>query len=99
MQTAIRDVPRDAALLVNVNNGAVTFNGISFTGQKLEPVETYNIGYWSNTIAPEQKFNYRMLPYLTMQMLVHPYFWIGLGSGFLFILIFSIIRKRWKRRK
>ncbi|MCW3082854.1 MAG: hypothetical protein JWP12_220 [Bacteroidetes bacterium] len=99
MQTALRDLPRDAALLVNVNNGAVTFNGISFTGQKLDPVETYNMDYWSKTVAPEQQFNYRMLPYLTLLMLHHQYFWIGFGSALILLLIFSIIRKRWKRKK
>ena len=50
IQTAIRDVPRDAVLLVNINSGKVSFKGISLTGQKLKNIEEYNIDFWkSNT--------------------------------------------------
>jgi hypothetical protein len=99
IQTAIRDLPRDAVLQVNVASGKVFLNGISLTGQKLEPIENYNLDYWNKTIAPESKFNYRLLPLMTKQMLLHHYFWIGfIFSLFIFVFI-SFIKKRWKRKK
>lgn len=99
MQTAIRDLPRDAVLQVNVNNSVVTFNGISLTGEKLNSIESYNIDYWSKTLAPEEKFNFRMLPYLTKQMLFHNYFWIGFLSSLSILLILRFAYSRWKRKK
>lgn len=53
IQTAIRDTPRDAVLQVQIKNGNIFFKGISLTGQKLEPIETYNIDYWKENTAPE----------------------------------------------
>lgn len=99
MQTAIRDLPRDAVLQVNVKNGVVSFNGISLTGQKLNSIESYNIDYWSHTVADEGKFNFRMLPYLTMQMLKHYYFWIGFVLSLLSIFVFRFLYVKWKRRR
>lgn len=99
MQTAIRDQERDAALLVSVKNGYISFEGVSFTGQKLEPVENYNIDFWNKTIAPEQKFNFRLLPYLTKQMLLHHFFWIGFFTSIILIIVFSLLKKRWKKSK
>jgi calcineurin-like phosphoesterase family protein len=85
IQTAIRDLPRDGVLQVNVTKGVVSLKGISLTGQTLEPVENYNIEYWLKNVPEEDAFSYRMLPYLTMQMLKHRYFWIG-GAVFFFNL-------------
>lgn len=99
MQTAIRDLPRDAVLQVSINNGAVTFKGISLTGRQLENIENYNIDYWNKTVAPEEQFNYRLLPYLAFQMIRHYYFWFGFFSSILFLLIISLIIKKWKRKK
>jgi len=99
MQTAIRDLPRDAALQVNVNNNSVSLKGISFTGQQLQPIESYNMDFWRSTIAPEQKFNYRLLPYLALQMILHFDFWIGFVCALLLTLIIALLRKRWKRKR
>lgn len=98
MQTAIRDMPRDAALQVTVNNGIVSFNGISFSGEKLNSVESYNIDYWNKTIAPEKEFNLRLLPYLAKQMLLHYYFWIGFVSSLLLLFILRFLFVKWKRK-
>ncbi len=99
MQSAIRDQERDAVLQIFINKGVVRFNGISLTGQNLDAVENYNLSFWKNTISPEQKFNYRLLPYLTKQMLLHYYFWIGFVSSL--VLFFSLrwVYKKWKRKK
>ncbi len=99
IQTAIRDLPRDAVLQVNVKDGAVALNGISLTGQKLNPIESYNIDYWSHTVAAEEKFNFRMIPYLTKQMLGHYYFWIGFVSSLLMLLIVRFLYVKWKKRR
>lgn len=99
IQTAIRDLPRDAVLQVNVSNEKIFFKGISFTGQSLEPVTNYNLDYWNKSRIEEKPFNYRLLPYLTMEMLSHYYFWIGLIFGSVFILILILFYKRWKRKE
>ncbi len=99
MQTAIRDLPRDAILQIIINNGAVSMKGISLTGQHLEPIENYNIDYWNKTTAPEQSFNFRLLPYLTKQILINYVFWFGFFFCLILIFSFTFIRKRWRRKK
>lgn len=99
MQTAIRDLPRDAVLQINVNDGNISFKGISLTGQKMEPIENYNIDFWKKTIPPETSFNYRLLPLLFFQMLKHYFFWIGFVSSLIFFFVLKWIFNRWKKRK
>lgn len=99
MQTAIRDLPRDAILQVNIIDGKIYFKGISLTGQILEPIENYNINYWTKNSAPEKSFNYRLLPYLTLQMFKNYFFWIGFIFCCFFILLLRYIMKQWKEKK
>jgi len=99
IQTAIRDLPRDAILQAKIENGIVTFKGISITGQNLKLIEEYNLEYWAKNNPPESAFNYRLIPYLTKQMLLHHYFGIGFLFGGIFILLFILIIKKWRRRK
>ncbi|MGQ0827752.1 MAG: metallophosphoesterase family protein [Bacteroidota bacterium] len=99
IQTAIRDLPRDAVLQINVINNIVSFKGISLTAQQLGPIESYNIEYWSKTIPIQEKFNFRLLPYLTIQILKHQFFWIGFISCGILALFFTLIIKQWKKRK
>jgi hypothetical protein len=99
MQTAIRDLPRDAVLLVTVNNGNILLKGVSLTDEVLKPIEQYNIDYWNKTIPPEQHFNFRLLPYLTIQIISHKDFWIGVFLTVLSFVVFLYIRRRWKKRK
>jgi hypothetical protein len=99
MQSAIRDLPRDAVLKVNVDGKQVRFSGISLTGEHLEPVENYNISYWTRTVAPETQFSFRMLPYYTKQMLMHCYFWIGFFVSLVIVLFVSLLRRKWKKSK
>jgi Calcineurin-like phosphoesterase len=98
MQTAIRDLPRDAVLQIDVKDGTVSLKGISLTGQSLEPIETYNLDYWKQRVDVEEPFNYRLLPLLIMQMLLHHYFWIGFVSSVLLLLLLSFLYNRWKKR-
>jgi hypothetical protein len=99
MQTAIRDLPRDAVLLVTVSAGKISFQGISLTGEQLQPVKNYDVAYWSQHITPEITFNYRLLPYLMLQMITHHFFWIGLVCGALLILVLIGLIKKWKGKK
>lgn len=99
LQTAIRDLPRDAVLQVNVVNGAVSFKGISLTGESLQPIEYYDLKYWNQNNSTEEKFNYRLIPYLTIMMVTHHYFWIGFISSLLLLLILRFFYKKWERNK
>ncbi|MCW3102607.1 MAG: hypothetical protein JWO09_1047 [Bacteroidetes bacterium] len=99
MQTAIRDLPRDAVLLVTANKGAISFKGISLTGQSLEPVEHYGIEYWKRSVPEEEKFNYRLLPLMLFKAVTHLYFWSGFVIALLLFLLLRFVTKRWKKRK
>lgn len=99
MQTAIRDLPRDAVLQINVSEGRVSLKGVSLTGQSLMPIQNYNLEFWNKTIAPEQSFNYRLLPLYTKQIILHHYFWIGFLFCAILFFCFNFILKKWKKRK
>jgi hypothetical protein len=99
IQTAIRDLPRDAVLQVNVNNGGVSFKGISLTGETLKPIEDYNVLFWTKTTPHEEKFNFRLLPLMILQMLTHHFFWIGVITTLISCFLILLIIKRWKRKK
>jgi len=99
MQTAVRDLPRDAVLLVTADKGVISFKGISLTGQSLEPVEHYGIDYWKRSVPEEEKFNYRLLPLLVSKAVTHLYFWSGFVIALLLFLLLSLVVKRWKKRK
>ncbi len=98
IQTAIRDLPRDGILRVKVENSKISFETISFTGNKTPVLESCGLNMWSG--APkETPFNYRLIPLYIKQMLFHRYFWYGILGGILFIFLFSRIRKKVKARK
>ncbi|MCW3071650.1 MAG: hypothetical protein JWO44_1540 [Bacteroidetes bacterium] len=99
MQTAIRDLPRDAVLLVTADKGIISFKGISLTGQSLEPIEHYGIEYWKKSVPEEEKFNYRLLPLMIFKAIMHPYFWSGFAVALLLFLLLRFVNKRWKKRK
>ncbi len=99
IQTAIRDLPRDAVLQLTIDNGKVNFTCVSFTAESLKPLESYGINFWKKNTAPEDAFSFRLLPYLTMKMLMHYYFWIGFVTSLLLLLFLRLLYSRWKRRK
>lgn len=75
--TAIRELPRDALLKVDVINGEVSFKTITLQNQKLYALEDYNLEFWSSNSGKEP-FNYRLIPLYLWQMVSHRYFWYGL---------------------
>lgn len=98
MQTAIRDLPRDAVLLINFNHGVPEMKGISLTGENLLPVQKYNTGFWNSSVPEEKKFNYRLLPLIISKAFLHIYFWTGFIMATVIVIIVSMVKK-WKRRK
>jgi hypothetical protein len=99
IQTAIRDLPRDAVLQVNIINSEVSFKGVSLTGQQLKKIEDYTIEFWEKTVPSEEKFSFRLLPYMLTQMLLHYYFWFGFLFCLIFTLLLRYIVRKWKRKK
>ena len=98
IQSAIRDLPRDAMLKVNVDNGIVTFETFSLNNNKVEPLEYYNIDYWKKNYKGKQPFNYRLIPMYVKQTVFHRYYWYGIFSTLFLVLVIWFIRKRRKKK-
>jgi hypothetical protein len=86
--TAIRGLPRDAVLMVEVLNGVVNFKTVSLTNQTLKKLQDYNVDFWQNNNG-EQPFNYRLIPLYVKQVLLSKYFWYGF---FFCLFIFMSIK-------
>lgn len=94
--TAIRALLRDAVLIADVKDGAVSFTTHSFTNQKLEPLEHYNEDFWKKTSAAEP-FNYKLIPLYIKNIVLSRVFWYGIGFALVVFGTIWYIRKR--RRK
>lgn len=94
MQTAIRDTPRDAMLLVDIKEGNISFSGLSLTGQKLNPIESYGVDFWMKETKQEQPFSFRLIPLYLKNMLLHRYFWYGSVAALFILLCFRFLLKR-----
>lgn len=92
--SAIRNLKRDAILLASVEGANVRFRTVSLTFQDVQPLETYNLDFWLNNRPEEEKFNFRLIPYLIKQMVLHYYFWFGAGSTLLLFFIVYFFRRR-----
>jgi hypothetical protein len=95
--TAIRALPRDAMLKVNVINGKVQFETVSLTNQELLSVEEYDIEYW-NANSGIEPFNWKLLPYYGKLIVTHRYFWYGTTFALALVLLFRFVRRRFFRR-
>jgi hypothetical protein len=92
--TAIRSLPRDAILKVQVREGAVSFETISLTGETLLPLTAYDINFW-NAPQPKADVNWGLVFYKIKMGVTHRYFWSGVLVSTLFLLsLFFILRKR-----
>lgn len=91
--TAIRDTPKDAFLLVEINNGKVNFSAFPL----VMPVEYYDLKYYNNSVKPAPGFNWRLVPLYIKTMLTHRYFWYGILM--IFIPLISLWGYRKRRRK
>jgi hypothetical protein len=91
--TGIGDVLHDAIIRVDVDkDGEVKFTPISLTGQKLEPIENYNIKYWKDFFKKDniKPTNIQIFISKIFKVIKHKYFWLGVLIG-LFCLIFLIM--------
>lgn len=97
MATGIGDTLRDLILRVSVHkSGEVIFTPISLTGQRLQPIEYYNIDYWKNYF---HKNGYSQgLIKKVLIILKHKYFLSGALSALSFSALLSFIFK-YKRRR
>lgn len=96
VQTAIRDLKRDAMLSVQVKSGKVEFKTVSLTDQELKPLEEYNYAFWMEGKGSSE-FNYRLVPYYFELMLTHRYFYYGMG--YMVLLILSLKALKWLRQR
>lgn len=99
IQTAIRDRVQDAVLKVDVRDGGISFNGISFTNQAIDKVENYGVDFWKNNLKVEQSFNYRLIPFYFKKNILSTSFWLGFSIATFLVFLIAIIKKRWKKRK
>lgn len=99
IQSAIRDLPRDAMLKVNVDNGKVSFETFSLNSNKVEPLEYYNIDYWKEHYKDKPPFNFRLVPLYVKNTVTHRYYWYGIASCMFGVLVVWLIMRRRKKKK
>ncbi len=97
IQCAVRDELRDALLVVDVSANAVEWSTISLTGVPLEPVGTYDAGWWADHMGGTEEFHWRRIPYLVRKNITHPAFWYGSGITVILVILLSLLARR--RRK
>lgn len=97
IQTAIRNIKRDAILEVDLKRDVVSFKTHSLTGQELENLEYYNMDFWKAYKKPVVEFNYRLVPLYIKLTLTNRYFWYGMGAMLLVFFFGGLFLKRIKR--
>lgn len=96
--SAIRSLNRDAILVLNSDgNGNVNITTTSLTGNKVEPLQKFNLELYLD-FNPKKPFNWRLVPLYFKNMLIHRYFWYGILYT-LFGVIILFMWKRFKRKK
>lgn len=97
--TAIRDLPRDAVLLVHSVKDEISFETFSLNSNKVLSLQKYTYDWWKDHRPEEPPFNWRLVPLYLWQMITHRYFWYGIGYvASLGLIIYGIIRFKRKRR-
>lgn len=97
--TAIRDLPRDAVLKVELKNNEVHFNTVSLTQQELQPLQAYNLEFWQANKPKAKSFNKRLLPLYIKNMLKHWMFWTGVVIGSIALLVLIVLKSKLIGRK
>jgi len=94
MATGLGDTVNDSMIQVNVNDGTVSITPISLTGQTLQPIEEYGVGYWNNHLKQESSAVDRFLKKV-LKILRHRYYVLGVStSGMVFLVILLLVRKK-----
>lgn len=96
--TAIRDLPRDAILVVSLNEADVDFNTISLNSTKVLPLQKYTVAWWKKNKVKKKPFNWRLVPLYIYQMVTHRYFWYGIGCVLIVVFSIYLIKKIRKKR-
>lgn len=94
--TAIRELKRDAILLVTINSeNTFDFKTISLTGEKIKDIKYYDINMWKNYHNnPFRDFNPKLIPFYCYSAISNRYFWYGAILSVFFILFIILILKR-----
>jgi hypothetical protein len=100
INTAIRDLKRDAVLKVSVNpDGRVAFIPVSITGMDPDALDNYNLSLWKKNEKTEEQFNVRLIPLFISQILTHRFFWSGIFSGVMMSVLLVWLGKKMFRKK
>ncbi len=95
IQCAIRDEPRDALLIADVDPDTVKWSALSLTGQKLLSPEKYDAIWWREHLKKDQPgFNWRLLPYLIKTTVLRRDFWWGVLGGALILMVLRRLVRR-----
>lgn len=92
VQSAIRDLPRDAVLVVDARPDTLMWSTVSLTGREVPAVETLDADFWRSRMRKKEPFNVRLLPYLMRKAVERAEFWFGvattliLGGAFAWVL-------------
>lgn len=95
IQSAIRDEARDALLMADVSASGVVWRTISLTGRAEQAPEAYDAAFWRKHKGQREPFNWRLLPYLTKQVVLSERFWYGVAAGLLLCVLVRCILRRW----
>lgn len=96
--TAIRGLPRDAVLLAHSQNGKISFETVSLTGQELMQLQDYTVEKWETT-SPHEPFNWRLLPLYIKQTIISWSFFFGAFSMLMIVVVLRLIFKKRRRNK
>lgn len=97
IQSAIRNLQRDAVLKVMVKNGEIEYKTISLTRQPAPELKSCGVELWRT--KSEEGFNARLIPMYLKQLFLHRYFWYGILTAIFSIFILRFVFKRFKSKK
>lgn len=96
IQSAIRDEPRDAMLIMDIApGGLVSWSALSLTGRAAPAVETLDADFWRARGKRTEPFNWRLLPYLVMKTFRTAAFWWGVAAAVVLAALLRLVVRRW----
>lgn len=97
IQSAIRDLPRDAVLVADVGPGGVRWSAVSLTGRPVEDPRLHDAAWWRQRMGRPEPFNWRLLPYLVKTTVTTVEFLSGLAAGILVTVLLVLLVRRLRR--
>lgn len=83
IQSAIRDILRDALLVADVSPQGVEWSVLPLTAAPTFRPEDHDAGFWRARKGKREAFNWRLLPYYVKTTLLHRNFWWGVVATLL----------------